>query len=135
MICRANPLIGFYMMRTLVVKRLEVLFTCHVLTVYKKNGNFHFSVPCFFYNDASINSVQAAVVQFPPFCSSRLSFRIVFDNFSKNLIICPQHFNILMISNRSFTAVPPVIEISAKFILLYTGLSQHPLETQEKVFS
>ena len=101
----------------------------------KKNGNFHFSVLCFFYRVASINFVKATVVQFSTFCSSRLPFRLVLSNLSKNLIICPQHFDVLMISNQSYTTIPPVIEIQAKFIPLYTRLSQNPVETQERVFS
>ena len=90
---------------------LEV-FMCYVFLCMKKNGNFlHFSVLCFFYQLASANSVQAIVVQFSTFCSSRLSFRLVFDNLLKNLIICLQHFDVLGISNRAFTVIPLVIEI------------------------
>ena len=37
-----------------------------------------------------IYSLQTTVVQFSPFCNSRLPSRLVFDNSLKNLIICPQ---------------------------------------------
>ena len=75
----------------------------------------------FFYQVASVNSVQeATVVQFSIFCISRLSFPLVFSNLSKKLAICPQHLDVLMTSNRQFTTGPSVIE-------LYTQLFQHLL--------
>ena len=76
----------------------------------EKNGNsLNFSVLCFFYRVASINSVQATALQ--SFYSSRLVGQLVFDNLSKNLIVCPQDLDVLIISIRPFTIVHTVIEI------------------------
>ena len=68
---------------------------------------------CFAFSNrvAPISSIQATVVQFSTFCSSRLSFRLVFDDLLKKLLICPQHFHILMTSNRKLATVPQVINI------------------------
>ena len=63
-----------------------------------------------FYRVASVNSVQVTPVQFSTFCSSRLHFRQVFGNLSKNLKICPYHFDVLIISNRPLATVPSAIE-------------------------
>ena len=101
----------------------------------KKNVNLlHFSVICFFYHAASINSVQATVVQFSTCCSSSLLFRLNFDNLSKKLIICTQHFDILVISNRPFTKVTPKFKPNSS---PYTRLHPNTLlfETQEIFFS
>ena len=62
-------------------------------------------------------------VTFSTFCSSRLTFQLVFYNLSKNLIICPQHFDVLMILNRPFTTVPSVIEVSVKFTSLIHAIT------------
>ena len=103
----------------------------------KKNGSFlHFSVFYFFYRVASINSVQATVVQFSTFYSSGLTFRIAFNILSKNLINCPQHFNVFMISNRPFSAVPQSLKLkpnSAPYTHDYSNTLF--FETQEKVFN
>ena len=78
----------------------------------KKNGNFFaFRVLFSFYRIASINSLQATAVQFSNFCSSRLLFRIGFDNLLPDIIICPSHFDVLMISNQTLLQFPPVVEI------------------------
>ena len=101
----------------------------------KKNVNFlHFSVIYFFYHAASINSVQGTVVQFSTSYSSSLLFRLNFDNLSKNLIVCTEHFDVLVMSNRPFTKVPPKFKPNSS---PYTR--HHPntllFETQEIFFS
>ena len=102
----------------------------------KKNGNFlHFSVFCFFYRVASISSVQATVVLFSTFYSSGLTFRIAFNILSKNLINCPQHFSVLLISNRPFSAVPQSFKLkpnSSPYTHDYSNTLY--FETPEKVF-
>ena len=65
----------------------------------------------FFYWVASINSVQAPVVQLSTFCSSRLSFRLVFDNLSKKVDVSPQDLDVAIISNLLFTTIHPIIEV------------------------
>ena len=85
----------------------------------KKNGSLlHCSALCFFYCVASVNSVQATVVQFSTSCSSRLLFQLVF-------------YNLLRKSDN----LPPVIEIYAKTYPLYTRLSQHLVIRPKIMFS
>ena len=89
----------------------------------KKNGSLlHFSVLCFFYRVASVNSVQATAVQFSTSCNSRLPFQLVFHNLLKK------------IDNLS-SAFLPMIEIYAKTYPLYTRLSQHLVIRLERRFS
>ena len=90
----------------------------------------------FSYLVASINFVQASVVQFATFCSSTFRFGLVFDNLSKTLITCRQHLDVLMISNRLLTTVPLVIECkpsSSPYAHDYLNILLS--ETQEKAFS
>ena len=78
----------------------------------KMNSNFlHYSGACFFHRVASVNFVQTTIVQFSFFFSSGVPFQVAFYNFSENLITSPQNFDVLMISNQTFTTVPPVIKI------------------------
>ena len=90
----------------------------------------------FSYLFASISFVQASAVQFATFCNSTFRFGLVFDNLSKTLIICPQHLDVFMISNRLLTTVPLVIECkpnSSPYAHDYLNILLS--ETQEKAFS
>ena len=67
--------------------------------VYEQEWLFSsFHCALLFHWIASINSVQETVIQFSTFCSSRVPFQLVFNNLFKILIICFQHFHVLMIS-------------------------------------
>ena len=92
---------------------------CYVLSVYEKvyyqfvtNNNLSFHL---WWKENFLNH--------PKF--SEYYEHVVFDNLSKNLIICPKHFDALMILNRLFTTVPPVIkimELSAKLLMIIPTL-------------
>ena len=98
----------YFVSRKAFFKGIYALF----LSVYQKEWLFSsFQCVLFFYYVAAINSLLGTLIQFSTFYSSRLPFRLVFNNLSKNLMTFSQHFDVPVISNRPFTAVPLVIEI------------------------
>ena len=70
----------------------------------KKNDSFlHFNMLCFFTRLLLLILYKQLSSCFQLSNRSEPSFRQVFDNLSQNLIIFPQHLDVLMISNLQFT--------------------------------
>ena len=87
---------------------LKVLMRYACLSMKKNDSFLHFSV---FFTGLLLSILYEQLPSsFSTFCSSRLHFRLIFDNMAKYLIICPQHFDFVIISIRPFTTVPSVIE-------------------------
>lgn len=100
-----------------------------------KNSNFvHFSVLCFFYRVAFISSTQTTVIQFSTFLRSRLPFQLVLNNSSKNLVICLQYFDVLMILKGPFATDFPD-HWNNSFPYTHDYPSTLLFGTQDKVFS
>ena len=110
-----------------ILSRAKCFFkgTCALSFVCVWKTMVNFSVLCFSCQVDSVSSLEAIQVQFSTFCSSRLPFRLVFDNLPKNFDNLSATLNALMTSNSPFTTDLSVIEIEAKLIHLYTKLSQH----------
>ena len=101
-----HPLARDFLNFVILSRDFSKILLCDVCLSTKKNANFdHFSVLCFFYRVAPINPLQAIVVQFSTFCSSRLPFRLILNNLLKNLIICHQHFDVFMISSVYYSSL------------------------------